>query len=139
MLLPVKRRRVVARCSSSSDQAAPITEDEDVLAVLLQRYHQSEIISVSDANRVLTARSGFRNNQVALCRLFDLAASLGCGQREGEPAHAQQRGGSRRNPLQLRLSLAELPVQVRERLRLMPASTVSHPYSQAGTFGLKGE
>ena len=77
---------------------------------------------MSHANRTFTSKSGLRNDQKAICRIFDRAALYGAGHRHGEPSDSCRRGGSRSDPLRLALQLQQMPRENRLKLGL-PAIT----------------
>ena len=62
--------------------------DKEALSILLQRFEDHSHISITDANKALPRRLGFRSNQEAVCRVFDLAAQHHAGVREGSPHQA---------------------------------------------------
>ena len=77
---------------------------------------------MSLANKTFSLRSGLRNDQKAICRIFDRAVLYGAGYRQGEPSDSCRRGGSRNDPLRLVLQLQQMPRENRLKLGL-PAIT----------------
>ena len=96
----------------ASNAGTPQSPDEHALSLLLQRCQERTHISVTDANVVLPRRLGFRSDQQALCRLFDLAAQHHAGVREGSPNVG----------LRLRLTLANMDAAFRQHLNLQLSS-----------------
>ena len=88
MSLPVDRRAgppVVAISSSSRREEVSYTSEEQAIRKLITRYDNAAKIKVKMANSTLTAKSGYRANQQKLKELFDAAAALGIGKRQGVP------------------------------------------------------
>lgn len=81
----------------------------------MQRFEDHSHISVTDANKALPRRLGFRSNQEAVCRVFDLAAQHHAGVREGSPHQA----------LSLRLTLSNIDPAFRQRLNLQLSTPLS--------------
>lgn len=89
-----------------------LSTDETALSIILQRFADAEHVTVTNANTALPSRLGFRSDQAALCRLFDLAAENQAGVTESAP-HAN---------LRLRLTLADMKPEFRRHLNLhLPA------------------
>ena len=86
----------------------PQNADEEALGILLQRCQEQSHINIKNANQILPRRLGFRSDQQAICRLFDIAAQHHAGVREGSPGAA----------LRLRLTLPNIDSTFRQRLNL---------------------
>ena len=75
---------------------------------MITRYENDAKLTVKMANSTLTTKSGYRANQQKLKELFDAAAALGIGKRQGVP----------NNGLCLELALETMPDATRKRLQL---------------------
>ena len=123
-----RRRHRNLEIEPSGPALSPMTADQESLAVLLQRYQDRDVITVTDVNATLTKRSGFRNNQAAICRLFDLAVQHGAGLRVGQPAApGAGRGGRGQDHLQLRLNLSGVSAASRAMFRLQAIEVSNVP------------
>jgi hypothetical protein len=102
----------VAAGHPSSVGDVELSPDERIVANMILKYGGCEFISVQQANNMLPSTSLSRHDQQAIARIFDVAASLGVGQRVGMP------NGGHKAPLRLTLDLQGMPHATRNRLGL---------------------
>ena len=102
----------------------PLSADEKLIVKLCDTYRNHAVIKVSQASG---CKLSLRGNQAEVCRIFDMAASMGLGTREGEPCANVGPGGARnaQNALVFRLSLDTMPPATRD--HLWPAGHVQAP------------
>ena len=114
--------RRVANSPVTHGPQRQLTGEDAALCMLLQRCQHQEVITVTQVNSVLPSRFGFRSNQSAISRLFDLAV------KEGLPRLASDARSrdARENQMKLRLTLTTMPAPSRNHLNLPPCS-VSDP------------
>ncbi len=107
-------------------QRQPLSADEKLIVRIVDKYHNHAVIQVYQAS---SCKQSLRGNQVEVCRLFDMAASMGLGTREGVPTANAGKGGARGNPgaLVFRLSLETMPQATRERLWPAGHAQAQHP------------
>ena len=123
--MPRQPRRAGAQ-ASSGQSSLPLSHDEEALAILLQRFPCRKILTMTDLNKALPRRLGFRSKQPAVQSLLDLAQRLQIGVQEGEANRPGQ-------VLRLKLTVAAMPASTRHRLGL-PLSTLPEvPDSAAPT------
>eukprot|EP00435_Cladocopium_sp_Y103_P022952 s1998_g5.t1 len=111
----LRPRRRQAKQEPEHLDADTLSNEEAALGVLLRRFPDRDFINVTMVNEAVPRRFGFRSDQVAICRVFDLAAQYHAGVREGSPNAS----------LRLRLTLSHIDASFRRRLNL-PLATLPH-------------
>ena len=97
--------------------------------MLLQRFLEEPVITVTMVNTVVPRRFNVRSNQAEIARIFDEAQKHNAGVREGEP-------NTRPANLRLRLTLENMSVQLRALFSLPAVAAEAPPMNGAGSLGL---
>ena len=100
----------------SNDAAVYLSNDEALIKRALDRAKHRGVLKVTDMNAV---RSSLRGNHVEICRLFDVAARLRIGVREGEAPPALRQGVA--YVLSLRLTLEAMTLHDQRRFGIVEA------------------
>ena len=115
--------------SAPGPSVPPLSKEEEVLKMLLQRFLEEPVITVTMVNTVVPRRCNVRSNQAEIARIFDEAQKHNAGVREGEP-------NTRPANLRLRLTLENMSAKSRVLFSLPAVAAEAPPMNGAGSLGL---
>ena len=123
------RRRATAEPAPS---LPPMTRQEEILTILLQRYRDETSITVTMVNTAVPRRLNIRSNQLEIQGVFQEAEKLRAGVCEGEP-------NVRPPTLRLRLTLENMSAASRALLSLPAIAVEEPPRGGSGVSAGSGE